>query len=256
MVAPVHEGLRPLEGRARWAVIALIVVIVADVVAIGSDWLTINLMNDVLDGRSFTPSRLENDDLRQGVAGLLWLAAYIGAAVFFIRWFHPAYSNVRALGGELRFKGGWAIGAWFVPILNLWRPKQIANDIWRGSDPSVRSAHLHISKTSVTPLLGFWWGAWIIASFVSNAAGRKWWSSPTAEEAGTEALLGGIEPAFGSDDAAVELRRTAILDLAFSAVDIVAAILAILVVRLLTERQAERHRVVAGLSEEPQPAAT
>ncbi len=256
MVELVHEGLRPLEGRARWAVIALIVVIVTDVVAIGSDWLTINLMNDVLDGRNFTPSRLENDDLRQGIAGLLWLAAYIGAAVFFIRWFHPAYSNLQALGGELRFKTGWAIGAWFVPILNLWRPKQIANDIWRGSDPSVRSAHLHVSKTAVTPLLGFWWGAWIIASFVGNVAGRGWWSSATAEEAGTEAVLGGIEPALGSDDAAVELRGTAILDLVFSAVDIAAAILAILVVRLLTARQAKRHRISAALSDDPQPAAT
>lgn len=256
MVAPMPEGLRPLEGRARWAVIALIVVIVTDVAAIGSDWLTIDLMNDVLDGRAFTPSRLENDDLRQGIAGLLWLAAYIGAAVFFIRWFHPAYSNLRALGGELRFKTGWAIGAWFVPVLNLWRPKQIANDVWRGSDPSVRSVHLQVAKTSVTPLLGFWWGAWIIASIVGNAAGRVWWGSTTAEEAGAEAVLGSIEPTFGSNDAAVELRGAAIFDLVFSVIDIAAAILAILVVRLLTARQAERNRVVGALPEDSPPAAT
>ena len=44
------SGLTPLAGRARWAVIALVAVIATDVLAIGSDWLEIDLMNRVLDG--------------------------------------------------------------------------------------------------------------------------------------------------------------------------------------------------------------
>ena len=37
----------------------------------------------------------------------------------------------------LRYGNGWAIGAWFVPILSLVRPKQMANEIWRGSERGV-----------------------------------------------------------------------------------------------------------------------
>ena len=33
---------------------------------------------------------------------------------------------------------GWAIGPWFVPILNLFRPWQIAVETWEGSDPDMR----------------------------------------------------------------------------------------------------------------------
>ena len=40
-----------------------------------------------------------------------------------------------ARGRHLRYGTGWAIGAWFIPIFNLFRPKQIANDIDRASAP-------------------------------------------------------------------------------------------------------------------------
>ncbi len=32
---------------------------------------------------------------------------------------------------ERRYGHGWAIGGWFVPILNFWRPMQVVNDVWR-----------------------------------------------------------------------------------------------------------------------------
>jgi hypothetical protein len=54
------------------------------------------------------------------------------------RLFRRAYRNLPALGAESpRFSSGWAVGAWFVPFLNLVRPKQIMDDIWRASDPAL-----------------------------------------------------------------------------------------------------------------------
>ena len=58
---------------------------------------------------------------------------FIATGVFFLFWFHRAYRNLPALGGDRRYGTGWAIGSWFVPFLNAWRPKQIVNDIWRES---------------------------------------------------------------------------------------------------------------------------
>src|SRR3954447_3617244 len=47
------------------------------------------------------------------------------ASLAFLPWFHRSYRNVARVGAHVRYGTGWAIGAWFVPILSLWRPKQI-----------------------------------------------------------------------------------------------------------------------------------
>ncbi len=231
IVVAVPEGIRPLEGRARWAVIALVAVIVSDVIAIWSDWLEIDLMNGVLEGEVASIDDLQSNDDRQSIVGILQFFALVVSAFFFIRWFHAGYVNLRALDQpNLRFRAGWAIGAWFVPILNLWRPKQIANDIWRGSDPDASSFHESAWKDAGIPLLlGLWWAAWIATNVIGNAVGRAWFGRDTADD----------------------IRDAATLDLASSVVDIGAAVLAVLVVRRLTARQAERGNRLAAAGPAP-----
>jgi hypothetical protein len=242
IVRAVLEGVRPLEGRARWAVIALVAVIATDILAIGSDLLEIRLMGRLVDGADVSPSSLDSDDIRQGVVALVVFAAYVAAIVLFIRWFHRAYSNLPALRSSPRFTRGWAIWGWFVPILWFWRPKQIANDIWRGSDPSPRS--LEIAKTDVATLLGLWWAVWIISGLVYTRSTLAYLNTPTATDAGVSAML-------GSTDDAEAIRNIAILDVVASGIDIAAAVLAILVVRELTSRQLARERMLATA---PDPA--
>jgi len=245
IIAAVAKALRPLEGPGRWAVIALVAVIVTDIVAIGSDLLEIRLMNRLVDGEDVSLSSLDSDDTRQLVVSVVVLAVYVASIVLFIRWFHRAYSNLPALGSELRFKRGWAIGGWFVPIMWFWRPKQIANDIWRGTDPSTRS--VHITKTDVAPLVGIWWAAWIIAGVVFTRSNLAYASTPTGLEAGVTAMLGDTADA-------EDIRRAAVLDVVANGIDIAAAVLAILVVQRITSRQFERERMLA-LLREPRPAA-
>ena len=136
-------GLKPLRGRARWAIGAVAVVMVADMVTIWSDVLEIDLMNRLIDDGEVFPALseeafddVESNDNRQLAVASVYGAAYIAAIVFFIRWFWSAYWNLRLLGQPgARYHPAWAIVSWFVPIFNVWRPKQIANDIWRGSEP-------------------------------------------------------------------------------------------------------------------------
>ncbi len=88
----------------------------------------------------------------------------VATAVVFVVWFHRAYWNLPRLGiVHLRYGTGWAVGAWFVPILNLFRPKGIADDIWRGSDPALpATSPLPVRRVPLT--LTLWW-----ATFVSSA---------------------------------------------------------------------------------------
>ena len=218
----------PLGRRARWAVILLAAVIAIDVIAIGSDLWQIVLINRFQDGTDVDSGPLASSDDRQSIVSAFQFLALLVSAVVFIRWFHAAYRNIASLGAPpLRFKTGWAIGGWFVPILSLWRPKQIADDIWRGSDPdapAVQEPGAHSDDDG--RLLTTWWALWIISVFVGNVAARLFFSA----------------------DSLSDIRDSDALDMASLAVDVSAAVYAILVVRHITSRQAQR---VERLTEYP-----
>jgi hypothetical protein len=81
----------------------------------------------------------------------------IGTVITFLRWFSAAHANLRALGFTPRYSNGQAIWTWFVPILNLWRPKQIANDIWRSGDVDAPAPSTTIATLPTPGWLLAWW---------------------------------------------------------------------------------------------------
>jgi len=107
--------------------------------------------------------------------------------------------------------------------MNLFRPKQVMNDIWRGSDPELPRLASSWRERRVPALLGFWWAAWLISNWISNVALR------TALDA---------DPLRPTPE---ELRTETTAQVAADISDVVAAILAILVIRKLTARQEERR---------------
>ncbi len=71
----------------------------------------------------------------------LQVVVFLIVALMFVVWLYRAYANLPHLGiANLRFSRVWALTSWVIPVVNLWRPKQIINDIWRASDPN-RSPH-------------------------------------------------------------------------------------------------------------------
>jgi hypothetical protein len=219
------DGFRPLEGLARWVVAALVACIAADVFTIVADWMEIDLLGRAIDGGPVTPSELDASDRRQETAQFLYLVAALVAMVLFLRWFHRAYRNLDELApGSRRYGTGWAIGAWFFPILNLWRPKKIANDVWRGSAPDPAEA-------GRPPLVfALWWATWLATTFTLTFSG------------------------FVDEDTLTAHRDSDWADLASSVFDIAAAVLAIVVVRTLTSRETARAGSPEAPAALPEPA--
>lgn len=242
------ETVQPLTPRARWATVALGAVIVSDVFAIVFDVLAIRLMDRVIGGEDIAVSTLDADDTRQAAVASVQLLVFAVAVVFFVRWFHRAYVNLGVLGGTRRYRTAWAIASWFTPFLNLWRPKQIANDIWRSSDPSSFWAERGAASSSTPNLLRFWWAAWLVAGYVMRIAGLGWANTSTAVDAGASATGGYVTEA-------EDIQHTAMLDLAGGALDIVAAVLAILVIRRMTARQLSRAVSVEAARDSGSPDA-
>ena len=97
---------RGLRSRARWVLVALVVVALLDLVALGSDIAEYRLL-----GTDFTIEEADANDLRQGVIGVVQFSLLILTAVLFIRWFKRAYETVTPLGGVRRYGTGWRSAA-------------------------------------------------------------------------------------------------------------------------------------------------
>ncbi|MEU9165960.1 DUF4328 domain-containing protein [Streptomyces sp. NPDC048424] len=96
--------------------------------------------------------------------------AAIVCGIVFIAWFHRMYRNAVALAPDrLRTGTGWAIGAWFVPLFNLWQPFRIALDMWAvcvpapASAPAVTPAPGQPAKAAKAVFwpVGLWWGLFV-----------------------------------------------------------------------------------------------
>jgi hypothetical protein len=128
-------------------------------------------------------------------------------------WQHRGHANLHALRvPELRFTPGWAVGWWLIPVANLFKPFQTVRELWKASDPSPGWR-----STRTWPVIGWWWAGWIVA----NVIGRIAFASFRDDPDGVEPLLAGNRWLIGGE-----------------VVTIATAILAIMIVRRVTERQA------------------
>ena len=94
------------------------------------------------------------------IVAVVDIAIAITAAILFIRWFRRAYYNLHmAAPGEANYEEGWAAGAWFVPILNLFRPYQIMREIWEGTQ---RAIPHRIPDYTPSTTVGIWWTFYLI----------------------------------------------------------------------------------------------
>ncbi|MDQ3940419.1 MAG: DUF4328 domain-containing protein, partial [Actinomycetota bacterium] len=205
--------------------VILVLVLLVDVVAVISDMAEYSLLGRIQSGEFVSDREATASDIRQGALGLLQSLLIVVSIVMWLIWFRRAYKNLVPLqAGAPRFKPGWAIGAWFVPFLNLWRPLQMTKDVWNGSAPSAaRGPPLGgWAGAGMPPLLGFWWLFFIVA----NAA----------------------YPGFGEAVDATSIADLRGLSLRFVIADslsVVLDILAIAVVRGITSRQEQRAATLA-----------
>lgn len=91
--------------------------------------------------------------------------------VFFCIWTHRVAANVRALGADgLRHSPGWAVGWFFIPILNLFMPLSVFREIDRASQ-STGFVDTEAWKGNAPGLvITFWWLAWFSQTVIQGVA--------------------------------------------------------------------------------------
>lgn len=104
-----------------------------------------------------------------GLGDLLSLPALVAAIVcFFVvgRWIYVTNANAHAFGtGEMTITPGWAVGWFFVPIANLFKPYEAMKETWRVSHQF--AGQLEEAESGLPPL---WWGLWIVTNILGWVA--------------------------------------------------------------------------------------
>ena len=77
-------------------------------------------------------------------------------------WIYRAAINLRALGAkDMAISPGWAVGWYFIPIANLWKPFQAMKEIWQASLNPLQGG-----KSAAPRVLRIWWGLWLLGFLV------------------------------------------------------------------------------------------
>ncbi|MEU6013263.1 DUF4328 domain-containing protein [Streptomyces sp. NPDC047515] len=216
-VAP-QQYLRPPDGLAKAVVVLLASVAAADLLAVAAGLNVRRVLGNGLDNgfAAYDDAEADLADNLYAGAGVLQVLTTLATAVVFIIWFRRVRLNAEVFDPSVQPMGaGWAVGAWFVPFANLVLPRRIAGGIWTASAQTTPDGS---RRTVPATVMNLWWGAWVCSLVASRYTSQQYWKAEEPQE----------------------IMDAAGLLMATDALDLVAAVFAVLFVRRLTRMQGER----------------
>jgi len=230
--SPYRPPFNSAHGRANIVKILLIVGAIATGLSLLAEALSLGIS-------PFTEGQ-ELGDNPSGVAitliiflfALLELMIYLTTVVFFLVWLYRASNNVQAIDPSrgLNYSPGLAVGSFFIPFANLVIPYRAVKEVWQRSGPPEDAL---LSEPSAPAVFPIWWFFWLLASFAGNISIRM---SFTENADATTATM---------------------ISIVASALSIVAAVFAYLVVSAIDKRQEETsQRINLGQFSGPPPPPT
>lgn len=209
------QTYRPVTGVGVTAAILIGLVLVREVLVAVANWRDYSLVHGYLAG-TVSPSDIESadSDFLEAIGGLFaGFAVWLVAGAAFLVWLWRARLNSELIAGASahRRSRGWVVGGWITPIANLWYPHQIMTDIWRASA---------VRKPVSVALVNAWWGFLAIGTVLIRPIQ---WRLAMQESVSEQDFL-----------------SNANVSTLFVALELVAGVLAIVIIRRITGWQHER----------------
>jgi hypothetical protein len=134
-----------------------------------SDWHSYRILKLFREDQD----KLDQADLISGSFGIIAALALFAAALVFIVWLWRVRWNAEMFcRGEHRLTRGWVLGSWICPVVNLWYPKQVVDDIVAASDPRTPPHAATLRGIPGTRLVWAWWLTWVAGLVLDNLAQR------------------------------------------------------------------------------------
>lgn len=163
-------GFRDPTVLTRALVMLLWIIIAADAAGIVSSGLTVMLLESIQQHAyaSIEAARADAlaNDARQHLIGTLQIILAIVTAIAFFCWVYRANANARQLGAAgMDSSPGWAVGSFFIPLMNLWMPYRAMREIWQASAaPGDWKNH---PGGVIVPV---WWAFFLLSSVAGQVA--------------------------------------------------------------------------------------
>jgi hypothetical protein len=158
---PGRKQARSLTPFAVAAVAGLVLAGVTEILTIKAGTDARGLVGDMLAGRIITLEDVNRTDHQiDSVTRTGYISFAIGIFTF-IPWFFVARANLDRLRVKgARYGAGWAVAGWFIPVAALFIPKQVADDILRGSRAAA-ARQASVNAASVPGYVHLWWALWL-----------------------------------------------------------------------------------------------
>ncbi|TCO24763.1 uncharacterized protein DUF4328 [Kribbella steppae] len=213
---PLDRWFSSERGMGLTASILVGVVTVTTWATAWSDWYSYQTVKKYADDQD----HLAEADLISGSLGIGAALALLAAAVVFIVWLWRVRWNAEMFcRGEHRFTRGWVLGSWICPVVNLWYPKQVVDDIVAASDPRTPPQTPTLRDIPGTRLVWAWWLTWVAGLVSGNVVQRG-------------ILVAATEPG--------QLRTNVVLSTISALFTTAAAVLAVILIERIDELQTKR----------------
>lgn len=175
--------LHPLGSLTSLVILALMVTALVSVLQIFACVSDIDLAKQVGSGVAVSERELDLHESKLQQLFFLELGVMLITGIFFINWFHRAYSNVAKFDSAgVAYPTKWAIWGWLIPVLNAFRPYKIAQEIWQKSVVKPSGSIVALASGAGSSLVGFWWGSAILMGVSNRIASRLSQSAENLDE--------------------------------------------------------------------------
>ena len=101
------------------------------------------------------------------IVGTIYGIVGIIVLIFTLYWFYRATKNAHQFGGKEITSPVMAVIWWFIPILEIWKPYQVAQQIWKASNPQIIFSNgTEWKNLPSSKNIKLWWFLGLLSIFV------------------------------------------------------------------------------------------
>ncbi len=185
----VVEAFRTQSSRARLVAWLLGICAALAAASVASGVAQYALLERAAAG-GLSEAEANANDVRQGAVAIVQLLGVVVTGVAWCRWAHRAHANLALMGhGRSLHTPAAAVYSWFIPILNLYRPYQVTKELWLRSRDG--NTVVEVRGQPGPGILAAWWAAWIVTSVMGQYVFRAS-QAKTIPELQSATVLSGI----------------------------------------------------------------
>lgn len=176
---------RDEAGFSKFLIVMIVLSLGLNVIGTIGSLMEFNMLVAVKNGMDLSDEAANANDNRQATIGITQVALSVFVAIIFCMWTYRMNRNAKSIeNNTMDSTPGWAVGWYFIPIMNLWKPYQAMKETYE----------TFINGASNTMVLPVWWFAWIVSNILGRIVFRM---SMRAEE--LDQLINASAITVGSD---------------------------------------------------------